>query len=178
LAKDHIPPEAARAIIAHIQDAASYAQIYVESHGRLITNRPIDGPTVHTVVDARTLGNASAAKIAFELSEIHDTAHLADTLPPASKLLRYPSSRYGEIVSISASKVTGLTDLLARWDLTMQNVIAFGDDAPDTEMLALSAIGVAMGNATPEVKAAADLVTESNDEEGIVIVLEQHLLRF
>jgi len=54
-------------------------------------------------------------------------------------------------------------------------MIAFGDAENDISMLKYAGIGVAMGNATPEVKAIADEVTLSNDEDGIAGSLYRHI---
>lgn len=173
LAEDHIRPESIQEIIACIQNVAPEAHIYVESYGRLVTNKPIDYPTEHTVVNLMSLGNITAAKILFELPEISNINEIIDHLPMACKLVKCTIGGFGEIVSESASKVRSLTMLLADWELSFQDVIAFGDDLPDAEMLALSGIGVAMGNATPEVKSVADRITLSNDEDGIAVILEE-----
>jgi len=53
--------------------------------------------------------------------------------------------------------------------------MAFGDGFNDLSMLEYAGIGIAMGNAVDEVKAIADFITVSNDEDGIAIALEQLL---
>ena len=53
-----------------------------------------------------------------------------------------------------------------------QEVVAVGDEANDLEMIGAAGVGIAMGNATPELKAAADRVTASHDEEGLAQALE------
>ena len=57
--------------------------------------------------------------------------------------------------------------------IALEDVTAFGDDAPDIGMLKLCGTGVAMGNAIDSVKEAADIVIGSNDEDGIAKYLEQ-----
>lgn len=59
--------------------------------------------------------------------------------------------------------------------IKLSNVIAFGDDYADIDMLKLSGIGIAMGNAIKEVKEAADIIIGSNDEDGIAVYLENYL---
>ena len=59
--------------------------------------------------------------------------------------------------------------------IKLSNVIAFGDDYADIDMLKLSGIGIAMGNAIKEVKEAADIIIGSNDEDGIAVYLENDL---
>ncbi len=60
--------------------------------------------------------------------------------------------------------------------IDLSDVIAFGDDFADIEMLKTAGIGVAMGNAIPEVKAAADIIIGSNDEDGIAVYLEENII--
>ena len=64
-------------------------------------------------------------------------------------------------------------DLMARhFGLTPQECMTFGDGGNDIPMLRHAGIGVAMGNASDEVKAAADYVTASVDEDGILLALK------
>ena len=56
-----------------------------------------------------------------------------------------------------------------------EDLMAFGDGFNDLSMLEYAGIGIAMGNAVDEVKAIADFITVSNDEDGIAIALEQLL---
>ena len=52
--------------------------------------------------------------------------------------------------------------------------MAIGDNFNDMDMIEYAGIGVAMGNAPDEVKAVADEVTLSNDEDGLKYTLEKH----
>ena len=79
------------------------------------------------------------------------------------------------ITSIDASKPASMRKLLASRNISLDFVLAFGDDTPDIGMLAACGIAVAVGNAIPEVKAAADYCTASNDDDGVAIVLEKML---
>jgi hydroxymethylpyrimidine pyrophosphatase-like HAD family hydrolase len=53
-----------------------------------------------------------------------------------------------------------------------EQVIAVGDEANDAEMIASAGLGIAMGNATPELKALADQVTRGHDQDGLAEALE------
>ena len=53
-----------------------------------------------------------------------------------------------------------------------EEIIAFGDSENDLEMLQFAGIGVALGNAEPEVKAAADYVTDDIDDDGVAKALQ------
>ncbi|SFP78834.1 Cof-type HAD-IIB family hydrolase [Salibacterium halotolerans] len=80
-----------------------------------------------------------------------------------------------EIISTGNNKAAGLEKVADYCGLTLNHVIAFGDEDNDIEMLLEAGSGVAMGNASPEAKQAASEVTWSNEEEGIAVYLEERL---
>jgi HAD superfamily hydrolase (TIGR01484 family) len=77
------------------------------------------------------------------------------------------------IVGPDTSKATALAYLCQRLGITREQVIAFGDNVNDLEMLEFAGLGVAMSNGTPGAKAAAQKIAPSNDEDGIAAVLEE-----
>lgn len=72
----------------------------------------------------------------------------------------------------NSSKATGMDRFLAYFDIEDKCTMAFGDGGNDISMLKHATIGVAMGNATDDVKAAANYVTDSVDEDGIINALK------
>ncbi|GGU25942.1 HAD family hydrolase [Streptomyces daghestanicus] len=80
-----------------------------------------------------------------------------------------------ELLPLGLSKATGLSLAARRLKLRAADTIAFGDMPNDLPMFAWAARGVAMANAHAELKAVADEVTSSNDEDGIAVVLERLL---
>lgn len=70
------------------------------------------------------------------------------------------------------SKATGIHRICRMLDISMEQVIAFGDDRNDLEMIREAGIGVAMGNGIDAVKTAADYVTDSCENLGVVQALE------
>lgn len=77
-----------------------------------------------------------------------------------------------------ASKAKGLGLLAERLGLGIENVCAIGDSGNDTEMLEETGLGVAMGNASEEARAAADVTIQlTNDEDGLADFVERALLR-
>ena len=79
------------------------------------------------------------------------------------------------ITGIKASKPEALRRILGSKQLSLDNVMAFGDDIPDIDMLAACGIPIAVANAVPEVKAVTDYHTESNDKDGVAVALEKML---
>ena len=77
----------------------------------------------------------------------------------------------------TADKGKGLLHLADYLGLSAADTVAFGDSSNDLSMLRSAGTGVAMGNASEEVKAACDAVTLTNDQNGVAAYLEQYLLK-
>ena len=73
----------------------------------------------------------------------------------------------------TAHKGNALKRFAARLGFTLDNCMSFGDGMNDLTMVEAAGVGVAMANAEPAVKAAAKVVTSSNDEDGVAAVLEK-----
>jgi Cof subfamily protein (haloacid dehalogenase superfamily) len=86
-------------------------------------------------------------------------------------------SGYGivELLPAGLTKATGLGIAARRLGIDGAQTIAFGDMPNDIPMFRWAGHGVAMANAHPEVKAVADEVTASNEDDGIALVLERLL---
>lgn len=80
---------------------------------------------------------------------------------------------YLEIIPNTIHKGQGIRQVCQSLHIPAEAVIAFGDAQNDIPMLQAAGMGVAMGNATEPVKAAADYVTLSNNCDGIAAALEQ-----
>lgn len=78
-----------------------------------------------------------------------------------------------EIVPLGIDKAQSLEVLLNSLSLTREQLVACGDGRNDVTMIAYAGMGVAMENACEEVKAVADFVTASNDEEGVAVAIEK-----
>jgi len=80
-----------------------------------------------------------------------------------------------EIGSARASKGNGLEALAASFGWGPEAVMAFGDSNNDLSMVKQAGVGVAMANASEEIKAAADYITLGCDEDGVADALEKLL---
>ena len=81
-----------------------------------------------------------------------------------------------EINSGSATKGAALTDLCGHLGILPSECMALGDSNNDISMLRLAGIGVAMDNASSDVKGRADVVTASNEESGVAKAIRQYAL--
>lgn len=81
-----------------------------------------------------------------------------------------------EVVPTAINKANTLGALLEKLGVKSEEVIAIGDGVCDVSMLQMAGLGIAMGNAEDSVKICADLVTASNDEDGVAIAVEKNIL--
>jgi Cof subfamily protein (haloacid dehalogenase superfamily) len=82
-----------------------------------------------------------------------------------------------EVLPPGASKGSALKTLLKEMDVKPEEVLAIGDAENDIEMIQLAGIGVAVGNAHEKLKAVADYVVASNDEDGVAEAVERFALK-
>ena len=125
---------------------------------------PLADDTVHSTVlfvlalDTATVLDRVAAAVGADV-------HVSPSGLPGSVELTAPGVHKG----------AGVARLCERIGITRRDVVAFGDGLNDLEMLAWAAHGVAMGNADAALKAIADEIASSNDDDGVAVVVERLL---
>lgn len=80
-----------------------------------------------------------------------------------------------EIVKKGLNKAVGLEKIAHYYHIPKDRIIAFGDEDNDLEMIDFAGIGVAMGNGIDELKTLANQITETNEDDGIGVFLEEYL---
>jgi len=104
-----------------------------------------------------------AAKVLILSDEAHlvvEKAKQKFTADEFNIFIGSPDPYFIEFLRPDVSKGSGLVKLCAYLNVDIQQVVAFGDGNNDQEMLTFAGIGVAMKNATPTAKAAANVVLE------------------
>lgn len=82
---------------------------------------------------------------------------------------------FADCIRKGTNKASGIDAICRHYGFSLEETMAFGDGGNDIAMLRHAGIGVAMGNASDEVKAAADLVTTSVDDDGIAHILDSEI---
>jgi Cof subfamily protein (haloacid dehalogenase superfamily) len=82
-----------------------------------------------------------------------------------------------ELIAPNVSKWSAIKSLLTEYRFNPNEVVAIGDGPNDIEMLRHVGTGVAMGNASEEVKVAADFVTGHHENDGLAEFIERYLLK-
>lgn len=86
---------------------------------------------------------------------------------PEVRLLIFADKHGADIVERTSSKAAGLRRLCQYYRIPIEDTIAFGDSMNDCEIIREAGVGIAMGNATPELKAEADYVTDDINKDGV-----------
>jgi len=152
--------------------------IAAEISGRHYTNFDLskvwDAMDNFEISDFKTLDVEAEKMYAITKSET-EIELLKSHLP---KGLSINTTRYmfTMILHEEATKAKAVAALADYWDITFAEIAAFGDDTPDMGMLEYSGVGVAMGNATDEVKSAANYVCDTNENDGVVKWIEEFVL--
>ncbi len=97
------------------------------------------------------------------------------TIDSNKKILITEHGKYVQVMDKSISKLFAIQCICKELNLNIQNVLSFGDDLNDLELLEASAIGVAVDNSFDNIKSKADFITKSNNEDGVAIFLEKYL---
>lgn len=82
----------------------------------------------------------------------------------------YPA--FADITAKGNTKQRGIDEIIRHFGIRLEETMAFGDGGNDISMLRHAGVGVAMGNAKDDVKAVADYVTSTVDEDGIANALK------
>jgi hypothetical protein len=122
------------------------------------------------VIEVAALGRGQA----FDTASARVMARFNGRTQHHSMVL-FINAAYGKITEFFAagtSKWRAFLGLFPEAERHPETVIAIGDEANDVEMIRAAGMGIAMGNATPALKAAARRVTASHDDDGLALALE------
>ena len=113
------------------------------------------------------------------INKIPDMPHVEELMQQkfAGKLSIYRSAPFFiETMPLGVEKSASLALLLKNMGLGPENLMACGDGWNDLPMIRYAGMGVAMGNAVPEVKQAAKYVTADNEHDGVGLAVEKFIL--
>jgi hypothetical protein len=114
-------------------------------------------------------------KISFEAENPEVMERIARNYPMCD-MLRYTGEDLYRFADKNAVKWKAVKAVAEYLKVSTENIVAFGDDINDLEMIKNCGIGVAVGNAVDEVKAAADFICDTNDNDGVAKWLKENLL--
>lgn len=162
----YVPKSAGRFVPV---DGKPYPIFFFEAHG--------NGFRLRRVEDLAPLVDGPVDKVLTAASPAYLQAHWEEIAAPFRDSLNcmFTSAFYFEFTARGVDKAKALDAVLPSLGIGREEVIAFGDGQNDLSMLRYAGIGVAMENAVPQLKDAADEVTLSNSADGIAASLLKHI---
>lgn len=146
--------------------------VMIEAEDKLFTDEALPASFIGQHYKLDELGGGDVCKVLVR-SRSQEQVDLVRSLTPA--VCADVVTDDGSLVQIAhkdCNKLNAVARILSAEGLGLDSVIAFGDDANDIPLVAGAGCGVAMGNATAALKAVADHVTATNDEDGVGKFLE------
>jgi HAD superfamily hydrolase (TIGR01484 family) len=168
-----------RDVIDRVEEFAPGTLIAVEEIGRgyrLNGRFPDDDLTGEMIIqDSQQLGAEPVTRVILRdpTRSSEDFISLAQHLGLNGVTYFVGWSAWLDIAPEGVNKATALAEVVAGLGLTADDVLAFGDGRNDLEMLRWAGRGVAIGDAPPEVQAAADVVTDPFADGGPVAELRR-----
>lgn len=126
-------------------------------------------------VDFSRIDNISYLKISVVAANPGVVERIASHYPMLD-LLRYSGEDLYRFANRKALKWNAIQAISEYYHMGTDTFMAFGDDIIDLEMIKNCGVGVAVGNAVDEVKAAANFICGTNDVDGVAKWLEEHVL--
>lgn len=124
-----------------------------------------DGNTVGYHFDIEEFFPYAGNKLVVELPSNEEAQRIATLC--GCKQFHYRGERLYTFYHPTASKLDAIGHVAEQIGISLKDILVFGDDVNDIEMIENCGLGVAMGNALPEVKGVADIVIGTNEEDGL-----------
>jgi Cof subfamily protein (haloacid dehalogenase superfamily) len=184
-----LPIEAARSLVAFLRrrdpllnislECANrwYIDAMTEEIRRAVEEYEVEPPHGVACLDQMLASGETVSKVLFR-GDAALAAEIEAALPAElTRELHITTSGnfFCEVMCEGATKAAAITWTRERLCLN-GGVVAIGDSPNDIPMLLAADLGVAMGNAAPSVIAAADVVTDANDADGVAVAIERWIL--
>jgi len=182
-----IPSALATQIVRDVEGRGVYAQVYLKD--RVIASQRNDWSQEYERIASVRIEEADLSTLLSQEPEGVEKILLMGDESDLDQLAPLLGQSYGEKVHITKSKPcflemtdgsvnkgVALAALAERFGIDRSEVMAIGDSFNDLEMIQYAGIGVAMGNARAEIQEQADIITASNEEDGVAEAIERYVL--
>lgn len=126
----------------------------------------------YSQVNFKTFKHSETAKVMVDLSMFDDICTVDSIIPACCSMVVTDKKSLGQIAHCDVSKMNAVKYLANLFGYSLSDIVAFGDDYNDLDIIRECGIGVAMGNAEGDLKVIADIIAETNDNDGVARVLE------
>ena len=168
-------PESADRILTALKDYPDF-RVTLETGEEAYSNKPIED---YDSVISEDLAAVARVEGAIKLLISLDAPDVLETVKGMLTDDLYYTVANGHLIQImskSATKWSGVKAMLDISNISATETAYFGDDHDDVEPIRMCGVGVAVSNAIDEVKAVADHIAESNDDDGVAKFIERYIL--
>ena len=120
--------------------------------------------------------SGSADKL-YVLIENPNQIDIITPILPKELYLNLSRDNLAMIMHREATKFNGVLEVAKEFNISKSEIIAFGDDINDKEMLLNVGLGVAMRNSIDEIKMIADYICDTNDNDGVAKWLDENIIK-
>jgi Cof subfamily protein (haloacid dehalogenase superfamily) len=139
---------------------ADFAGVKFEVHGEELFNLPKAPHKLLVMTD-----DGRCEKVQGELEKaFKDSIHVTSS-----------QKNFLEIIDPDTSKWNAIRCIGEKWGIKQEEIMCIGDSNNDAEMVANAGIGVAMGNANDRIKKIAKIITGTNDNDGVAMIINSIL---
>jgi len=164
-----------QSIIAYVTSQSSEIKMALESRDVIYSN--FDMKRVWPDIESRDLKDLAdydhICKVIILNKATFDDGSFNETYQDLCNVIFTDGGKLIEIVDKTVSKLAAIEWIAQRESIKIEEIIAFGDDLNDIEIIKHVGLGVAMSNGHDKVKEVSNHVTASNDCDGVAIVLEK-----
>lgn len=170
----------AKEIVDKILSSYPNTSIAVESNDILYSNFDAEKlwpGTSFTITESKfsEIEDKKADKIIVEASSLSDMKKY-EKLLSEDLYIQISENKIGMIMKKDATKSNAIKFLACRYNIKTENIIAFGDDYNDIDMLKFCRTGVCVNNGIADVKKIANDICDTNENDGVAKWIEEHIL--
>ncbi|WP_206811137.1 Cof-type HAD-IIB family hydrolase [Paradesulfitobacterium ferrireducens] len=183
-----IPSALAAELLNRIEQQGLYAQVYLRD--RVMVQKVTEWTQEYERIASVNIEEADLAAVLAAEPEGVEKILIIDEearLDAFAPVLRESFGRdihvtkskpfFLELINAEVNKGVALAALARKFGVKQEEVMAVGDSLNDVEMITYAGLGVAMGNARPEVRKIADVITGTNEEDGVAQAIERYVLK-
>lgn len=172
--------DSVNSIIENILFEYPKAAIAVESDDVLYSNFDADRlwsgtEFVYAKPNFSELIGKKSDKIIIEVSSLEDMKKYEKFLQ-TDLYIQLSEKKIGMIMKKTATKSNGIDLLAKKYNIDIENIIAFGDDYNDIDMLKFCGKSVCVKNAVEDAKNVADYICDTNESDGVAKWIEEFIL--
>lgn len=183
-----VPIEEAIRILSILQENYPAMKLSVEINDKIYANFDVSGlwgitndkeqvrESAVVLTNFSDLPGVAADKLLIALESEKEYKEVCALLTPDLYAQLADGGKVCVVMNRSTSKFNAIRQLADLWDIPVSQITAFGDDYNDIDMIKACGIGVAMENAVAEVLEVANVVTGSNNNDGVAEYIVNQIL--